>query len=295
MSKFNLLAGHGNNLQTAGLDLPRYRPISPITFATGNLHPRGSLESGESGEWGTGAQRDGAEVALSLPGRSSYESFEYAYSYGRNGRRPTTAGSHSQKPSLSGSEAHIPGLQQELQIQQPGDRKSEAQATARISALYSLVTFSTGCTLEDDFPISWYKIRPYELLEMHLAGSVVTLPRQIMVEYVKPYFEAKVKSLRVVWKERDSGLGVASLGVGTSDSSGRKIHKGRRGRSRSMDPLSSAGSDRLNVDTDGNGKGKKKRTRLEWKDRRVVIHQGVLNLCKNRMVCLCTLTYVLLT
>ena len=76
----------------------------------------------------------------------------------------------------------------------------EADAT-HLTSLYFLVTFSMGLILEDGFPVSWYKLRPYELLEMHLAEGLVTLPREIMVDYVQPYFEAKVKSLRVVWKE----------------------------------------------------------------------------------------------
>src|SRR5882762_5672942 len=84
------------------LDLPRYRPISPITFASarrgssdgvGRRGGRSSKDGQEEGE----ARWEGSGEGGSGEGRSSYESYEYAYSYGRNGKRPL----HSQKASLS--------------------------------------------------------------------------------------------------------------------------------------------------------------------------------------------------
>jgi hypothetical protein len=173
--------------------------------------------------------------------------------------------------------------------------------------------------LEDDFLISWYRLRPYELLEMHLAGGIVMLPREVGGEYVKPYFEARVKALRVIGGtggDRDGeggrvvrpggGMGASRAGaaVRTPAVDTGKMRKGRKGdpgRSKSMDPLSSGGSDRImsdggSVDKGGKGAGKdsgkdsgkrerkKKGVQLEWKDRWVVVHQGVLNLCKHRLV-----------
>jgi hypothetical protein len=91
--------------------------------------------------------------------------------------------------------------------------------------------------LEDRYPVSWYNIRPHELLEVHPVGAFIRLPRNISAdffaslaasvpmaskqktnndlsslsysdtstkassgldEYIKPYFQASVKVLRVI-------------------------------------------------------------------------------------------------
>ena len=38
----------------------------------------------------------------------------------------------------------------------------------------------------------WYNILPYELLEIHPAGSTIRLPGEVVAHYVRPYFEAHV-------------------------------------------------------------------------------------------------------
>lgn len=212
-------------MNVSDIDLPRYRPISPITFANVNKtsvidHIDGSTEyDGDS------------------DGLSGFEAIES--SYGSHKLRPRTAGSHTLRPSISNADD---GQQQ------------RNESTKQLSTRYTLLTFSTGQILEDEFLLSWYNLRPYELLELHLAGAVVGLPREVMLDYVKPYFMAKVKALR---KEGDL-LYEGSM----------RIQQAGKGQSYSPD-------------TSMRKKGKIK---LEWKERWVIIHQGVLNLCKYRTV-----------
>lgn len=261
MSKCNL----ATQLHASELDLPRYRPISPITFASATRSRTSSDSANEDSDEQGEYDDDGDDS----DGMSSLGSFEY--SYGGNGKRPVTAGSsksqgHSLRPSLSNSEVRS-------QMQQQEDRAAEA---ARLSARYTLMTFSTGQILEDDFLMSWYHLRPYELLELHPAGALITLPREIMVDYIQPYFEAKVKSLRVLWREpqgfyegrlhKTARERAHTTGLATPDTIARQRARERE-RSTSRDRQT---------------KGRK--TKLEWRERWLVIHQGVLSLAKHRKV-----------
>ena len=261
-------------MPAADLDLPRYRPISPITFASGMARSRGSIDNGNGsdgeGEPGadTGDTGDDEEGDQS-DGLSSNGSFEY--SYGDSGRRrlkpaPSArgGGNHTIRHSISASDFRTPT---------PFEYKN-------ISSRYILVAFSTGQILEDDFPVSWYNLRPYELLEMHTAGAVVSLPREIKAEYVQPYFECKVKWLRIVWDRlRKEAL-----------TSGGKVRiKVRRKRSESqitgggMHLKSLHAEEEATSSRDSSKKEmKKRRTKFEWRERWIVVHQGMLNVCRHR-------------
>ena len=118
--------------------------------------------------------------------------------------------------------------------------------------------------MDDAFCLSWYNLRPYELLEIHSADSIVRLPREVIAHYIRPYFEARIRALRVVSRDHWQ-----SSREGFVPRVGRKLSKGRLVAS---DPL-----------TYGMFREKKK-TKLEWRERWVVIHQGVLSLCKDRLV-----------
>lgn len=226
LSKCNLAA----NMNVSNIDLPRYRPISPITFAT--VTKASALDYDEDDEELTETY-DGDSDAL-----SSFESVEFSYSSHKVKPRP--AGSHALRPSISNADVRA--------------QQQRNESAKQLSTRYTLVTFSTGHILEDDFFLSWYNLRPYELLELHLAGAVVSLPREVMLDYVKPYFMAKVKVLR---KEGD-----------VPREGSIRIPQGTKVHAYSSDPPAR----------------KKGKMKLEWKERWVIIHQGVLNLCKNRTV-----------
>ncbi|KAJ7656427.1 hypothetical protein DFH06DRAFT_1473648 [Mycena polygramma] len=71
---------------------------------------------------------------------------------------------------------------------------------------FTLIRFSTGQLLEDDLPLSFYDMQADELLELHRAGVVVTLPRANPTRYLDAYWEGWVRVLRMrpIEDEEDS-------------------------------------------------------------------------------------------
>jgi hypothetical protein len=144
---------------------------------------------------------------------------------------------------------------------------------------YPMLAFSTGQLLEDDYSLAWYRLRPHELLELHPPGTIVPLLRESMFDYIQPYLELDVRALRVVINDRDSpALGA----VHGQDISPSKIRKAK-------DP---AIESRAMGGGNGNGGGssgqpstrKRRKMKLEWRDRYLVIRQGILSLFKSRFV-----------
>jgi hypothetical protein len=70
-----------------------------------------------------------------------------------------------------------------------------------ITAQYVVLTFLNAHILDDNFRLSWYNLHPYELLEILSTEGIVRLPREVVVHYVRPYFEANVARHRL---HRDS-------------------------------------------------------------------------------------------
>lgn len=72
----------------------------------------------------------------------------------------------------------------------------------RFAATFALFSYSNGHVLEDDASLSWYNLRPYELVELHRLGTVVALPRS-PVAYAAPYFDSRVLVLDTAVAELD--------------------------------------------------------------------------------------------
>ena len=163
---------------------------------------------------------------------------------------------------------------------------------------YPMLAFSTGQLLEDDCSLAWYRLRPHELLELHPPGTIVRLQREVMLEYVKPYFELDVRALRVVTndkdKDRDKDKDKDTYALGSTCaadmSSPNKIRK-------SKDPAQADSRGSSAVGCGGNGAAspappsmrKRRKMKLEWRDRYLVIRQGMLSLFKSRTVSLSNL------
>ncbi|THH12810.1 hypothetical protein EW146_g7340 [Bondarzewia mesenterica] len=194
----------------------RHRPVSPITFASA-FRSRGSLDN---------------------PSEDSFDELDDVYDDG------------------SDSDLHLVDVAKPPRPKQSPVDAAPSPITAHATHRYPLVMFSTGQLLEDDYSLSWYHLRPHELLELHPPGAVIRLPREIMHEYVKPYFEAKVKALRVIRTEKDA-----------------RVDKPRPG-GQSPGEVSSP-----------TVMLRRRKAKLEWRERWVIIHQGMLNLFKDRSVC----------
>jgi len=138
---------------------------------------------------------------------------------------------------------------------------------------YQMLAFSTGQLLEDDYSLAWYRLRPHELLELHPPGMMVRLPREVMLEYIQPYLELDVRALRVVVNAKDAH------GTYLQDVSPNKIRKPKDTSGESRSPSGGVG-----------GPGappsirKRRKMKLEWRDRYLVIRQGMLSLFKSRSV-----------
>jgi hypothetical protein len=159
---------------------------------------------------------------------------------------------------------------------------------------YSMLAFSTGQLLEDDYSLAWYGLRPHELLELHPPGTIVRLQREVMLEYVKPYLELDVRALRVITSDKDKDTHAHALGSTRAQDAGRsspnKIRKAK----------DSAPGDSRSASAAGSGNGctgspatqstrMRRKMRLEWRDRYLVIRQGMLSLFKSRTVSLWSL------
>ncbi|KAG1747141.1 uncharacterized protein EDB91DRAFT_71315 [Suillus paluster] len=213
--------------------LPAQRPVSPITFAS-SIRTRTSVDSTDDGY----NEDDEYEEDSDDPD-VSYRHPEL--------RRQTI---YSRRPGkLFG--IPVPSSQ----TIQPG--------SSPIVDQYTLISFSTGTILEDDYALSWYNLRPGELLEMHRSGKVVQLPREVMTEYVQPYFECKVRALRAVWSPK----------AGRFESPVAKRNS-----------LSAKSKDKMSIPTPLQPEKKRKKAKVEWKDRWIVINQGTLSLCKDSSV-----------
>lgn len=210
---------------------PRYRPasfaqrrpISPITFAPASKP--GSLD-------GTADSRLDYEGDDDLDG-PEYSSSAFDYS------RANTAKRHRHQKrglSLSISSDSPPPLSLEYS-------PLRSNVDTQLSSKYTLIRFSTGQILEDEFPLSWYELRPHELLELHRSGVILQLPRVSALEYATPYFEAKVLGLRVSGPEHR-----------VEDIECRDL---------SLD-----------------GHSRKRKVQLQWTERWLVIREGVFKLCK---------------
>ena len=165
---------------------------------------------------------------------------------------------------------------------------------------YTLFRFSTCQILEENCPISRYDIQPHELVELHFSflpptfafslispmsipssqpdifaltqtksmqkkkaspmtltdqgdlpiPSLTALPRHTPALYIQPYWQGWVRALRVVSR------------IQTTPASDEPPHTSLEDN-----------------DREGNG-DRKQGERFEWRERWVVIHNGVINMCK---------------
>ena len=113
-------------------------------------------------------------------------------------------------------------------------------------------------------------------------GTDMRLPRETMVEYVQPCFEAQVRAQSVVWKEPHSSSAhhsPESSAGGGGDGGGNRITKSR------SDDLSwcvvgSVDVFNSNRVGDDGGKDKQKRkTKREWEDIWLIIRHETMTLC----------------
>ncbi|THH28748.1 hypothetical protein EUX98_g5449 [Antrodiella citrinella] len=144
------------------------------------------------------------------------------------------------------------------------EQTSEDKASDVDPAHYTLLAFSSGQILEDQFNFEWFNLNSHELLELHSSGFLVSLPKSVPDVYILPYFEARVWALRAITRDKDDIDG---------------------GKGDSMENTPYVASDDRSGDPHAVRReklAKKPRTKLEWRVRWVIIHQGLFKLFKSR-------------
>jgi hypothetical protein len=223
-------------------DQPPHRPVSPITFASA----RNSFDSNFEGALQDDHVIDLDPHLLSEPTRQP-----------RTMRQPL-----SQRVA-SPSSVVPESTTEQLPAILPPQR-------------YPILAFSTGQLLEDDCSLAWYRLRPHELLELHPPGTIVRFPRDVMVEYIKPYLELDVRALRVIVNDKDMHAFGPAYAAPDAPSPG----KNKKLKDLTPDGTSVGGS----ASPGSQSTRKRRKTKLEWRDRYLVIRQGMLNLFKSRTV-----------
>jgi len=226
---------------------PRERPVSPITFASARTSFDSNLE---------GSQQDDHDHVIDLDPHLLIE--------------PSRQLRVRQPPSQRvASPSGVPGSPSPTVTEQP-----RVPAVLLPPHHYPMLAFSTGQLLEDDCTLAWYRLRPHELLELHPPGSIVRLPRDVMLEYVKPYLELDVRALRVIVNDKDTHAFGAACAPDASSPT-----KNRKPKDPGGESYSPAGGSPASQST-----RKRRKTKLEWRDRYLVIRQGMLSLFKSRTV-----------
>lgn len=225
---------------------PRNRPVSPITFASA----RNSFDSNLEGSLQDDHVIDLDPHLLSEPTRQL-----------RTLRQPLTQRVAS--PSSGVPESPTEQQQQQLPVIFPPHH-------------YPMLAFSTGQLLEDDCSLAWYRLRPHELLELHPPGTIVRFPRDVMLDYIKPYLELHVRALRVIVNDKD----MHAFGPAYAAPDAPSPSKNKKPRDLAPDGPSVAGS----ASPASQSTRKRKKMKMEWRDRYLVIRQGMLSLFKSRSV-----------
>ena len=142
---------------------PKFRPASPVTFASRSSSDAASLynedeEEEEDDDWD-------------------------AYTFDHNTPHHILHAASNEKALITYSSSSL-GRTTSLDKTQKSLGKID-----NLASRYSLVSFSNGHILDEDSYLWWYNLRPYELLELHRVGRIVPLQRH-SIDYVEPYFDS---------------------------------------------------------------------------------------------------------
>lgn len=199
--------------------------------------------------------------APSIRSRSSLDSLDDGYSEDDE---------HSDQDSPPRNPPSKPGIYPRPDVKPHSSSQSLQPGSSPLVDRYIIISFSTGSILEDEFTLSWYNLRPYELLEMHPVGTVAPLRRDVLADYIQPYFQAKVRVLRVVWNHRSGRFEAPGIDIQYEPYNG---YMAKDKLAHTLDSLSSKSSNE-----------KRRKTKVNWKARWIVINQGILSLCKEHVV-----------
>ena len=227
----------------------RERPLSPITFSA---HGHTGSDSDGDSDYHSAEEN---EQAVDDDDDGEFYRYKYAPTSRTPGQSSTTL---------------VPAI--EASLPSPSN--------------FVLLTFSTGQLLEDPFQLSWYAPNSYELFEFYPRADVfIPLPRYNLEAYIRPYFEARVWALRYVGDDLSAEH--------SADLERPKIRGKTKGKERERRAGSGGGlaaGDAVEDSWGGEAEDAKRRLerkykkKMEWRERWVVVHQGIMKLCRSRSV-----------
>ena len=271
---------------------PNARPPSPITFAPVDIIATVPGDGGDDqlslGGGGGGGGDEGYE-----------EDDEWEQEFDISGLPSGKISPKVKSKSSSPTAVFPPPFHLRLRQHQQ-KQEQEPQITTHH---YTLFRFSTGQILEEDFQISWYDIQPHELVELHSSFlpptfasafvcpmSIPSPPSNIVPSPQSKSTQGKKKpsSSRIPDEGHHPIPSVIALQRHTPD---LYIQPHWHGWVRVLKvthtvPMSGEHSD-PSLERPGEGGAKSDRIRgekVEWKERWVVIHDGVVNIRRNLMV-----------
>ncbi|KAH9974727.1 hypothetical protein BGW80DRAFT_154274 [Lactifluus volemus] len=240
VKQYILTKVYTKSVTTQDFRLSDDRPVSPITFASAFRYSQHSFDS-------TDGLLELEEDSITDSDSHSIDPFRQR----RARQQPTSRATPLDVPSSSSS----PTLTHPIPTTLPPYH-------------YPILAFSTGQLLEDDFSLSWYHLRPHELLELHPPGTIVPLQRETMLDYIQPYLEFDVRALRVVVNEKDSSqLGHAH------NAHGLELYPNKIWKATAESRATATCGGNCCSSTQQSGR-KRRKTKLEWRDRYLVIRQG---------------------
>jgi len=173
---------------------PRFRPASPVTFASrrsssdsispsssGNglgFHSTGSLYVGSTDDFSIGGTEGRSEEgSLGTDGEDD-DGEVFAYSVDRDSR-PFNGVVRERSP-LSRTTTHLAehsGFSSSAVLPQSSTTPPPPPASTGHppTQSFTLLSFSSGFVLEDEASLEWYNLRPFELLELHRTAGIVPL------------------------------------------------------------------------------------------------------------------------
>jgi hypothetical protein len=291
------------SLNAAAKKVRHKRSVSPITFASTRIAAPtmpDAQDNDDSDSDGSGDHRfcdSDDDRHRSYPGHSPRSTNPYI----AKGVEPVVfppSSNVSSRPSVS-SQSSLPPSQ---------------------PANYSLLSFSTFHIMEDRYLVSWYNIRPHELLEVHPVGTIVRLPREdtrtlrdqeavcnsTPSEYIQPYFQASIKALRIVRhyimspqapSPTQEEFSIPASAPSSFSKSGKVWKPPRTADPPPSPPVGSSVDDlngtHLQIDikpslTVALARPKRRfdptKTKFVWQDRWIIIREGMLSLCEKKEV-----------
>ncbi|OCH91944.1 hypothetical protein OBBRIDRAFT_886637 [Obba rivulosa] len=238
----------------------RRRPASPITFSTGQFHRKKGADTAPLYSGDAEDEFDSLDELSDDP--------QTRYKYTRRAREFDYIAS----PPPHGRS-----------LSSPPSRTSLSDAGGLVdTARFTLISFSNGQLLEDHFNLEWYSLHPHELLELYAQPDnatispdrLVSLPRGHVEEYIRPYYEARVRFVRLESVDADLfGLydRISPLPGAGHD---QDVETGSKHGS-----VMTASTD---VTTRGLRQGARRKKKIGWRDRWIMVYGNSLRVYKDR-------------